>query len=335
MVSGDMLIKLFESFKNQDEKGFAEIAFEIIKEEQKKNHYLLADKLKRAIFSSSNNIKRVPKYINSLGNLPKDKDNNAELLEIKYSEKNEKEIVLTDEIKEKIATIVLEYKKSDVLSTYGLRPKKKLLFCGPPGCGKTLSVEVLSSIINLPILYTRMDSVVSSYLGETASNLAKIFAFAEKGSWVLFFDEFDAIGKSRDNHEDHGELKRVVNTFLQLMDNFKSESIIIAATNYEKLIDNALWRRFDEVIFFDKPGEKEIKRMLELKLKVFKYNFQLDNLVNEMVGLSFADIERICLDSIKKAILEDRKFINIKTFEYVLRKEKERQKLISGFVNFF
>ncbi|MGF7186613.1 SpoVK/Ycf46/Vps4 family AAA+-type ATPase [Desulfitispora alkaliphila] len=331
MPSGEMLIKLFENFKNQDEEGFAKIAFEIIKEEQKKNHFLLADKLKRAMFSPSSDIKRTPRYINSIGNLPKDKDNNTNLVEIKYTDKEESDIILHQKIREKINNVVMENKKRDVLSTYGLKPKRKLLFCGPPGCGKTLSVEVLSNLLSIPILYTRFDSVVSSYLGETASNLSKIFDFAESGNWILFFDEFDAIGKSRDNNEEHGELKRVVNTFLQLMDNFESETIIIAATNYEKLIDNALWRRFDEVIYFGKPTEKEIEKMLEIKFRVFKYHFKFDDLLKDMVGLSFSDIERICQDSIKQAILQDENSVKLDKFKEVLDKEKERQKLISSF----
>ncbi len=331
MPSGEMLIKLFENFKNQDDEGFAKIAFEIIEEEQKKNHYLLADKLKRAMFSSANKINKTSRYINSFGNLPRDKDNNTNLVDIKYTDKEESDVILSKEIRDKIDTIIMENKKREILRTYGLKPKKRLLFCGPPGCGKTLSVEVLSNLLGLPILYTRFDSVVSSYLGETASNLSKIFDFAENGSWILFFDEFDAIGKSRDNNEEHGELKRVVNTFLQLMDNFESDSIIIAATNYQKLIDNALWRRFDEVIYFDKPSKEEIRKMLELKLRVFKHNLKLDNLVDDMVGFSFSDIERICQDSIKKAIILDKKLVNMEMFKNVLDREKKRQKLISSF----
>jgi len=324
MPSGEMLIKLFENFKNQDEEGFSKIAFEIIEEEQKKNHFLLADKLKRAMFSSANSINGTPRFINTLGNLPKDKDNNTNLVDIKYTEKEEADIVLNADIREKLNNIVLENQKRELLRSYGMKPKKKLLFCGPPGCGKTLTVEILSNMLNLPILYTRFDSVVSSYLGETATNLSKIFNFAETGSWILFFDEFDAIGKSRDNHEEHGELKRVVNTFLQLMDNFESESIIIAATNYEKLIDNALWRRFDEVIYFDKPTEDEIEKMLKLKFRTYKHKLKLKELGKEMIGFSFSDIERICQDSIKKAILSDNKYVDLDLFKEVLKKERIR-----------
>jgi SpoVK/Ycf46/Vps4 family AAA+-type ATPase len=333
MPSGEMLIKLFKNFKNQDEEGFSKIAFEIIEEEQKKNHFLLADKLKRAMFSSSNSINRTPRFINTLGNLPKDKDNNINLVDIKYTEKEEADIVLNADIREKLNNIVLENQKRELLSSYGMQPKKKLLFCGPPGCGKTLTVEMLSNMLNLPILYTRFDSVVSSYLGETATNLSKIFNFAETGSWILFFDEFDAIGKSRDNHDEHGELKRVVNTFLQLMDNFESESIIVAATNYEKLIDNALWRRFDEVIYFGMPTENEIEKMLKLKFRTYKHKLKFDDLVKKMIGFSFSDIERICQDSIKKAILFDVKYVDSDLFNEVLNKEKERKKMISSFTD--
>jgi SpoVK/Ycf46/Vps4 family AAA+-type ATPase len=331
MPSGDMLIKLFENFKNQDDEGFAKIAFQIIEEEQKKNHFLLADRLKRAIFSSANSIKNPPRHLNSFGNLPKDKEHNSNLVDIKYSDREESEIILSNEIREKIDTIILENKRSDILRTYGLKPKSKILFCGPPGCGKTLMVEVLSNRLNLPILYTRFDSVVSSYLGETASNLSRIFDFAENGNWLLFFDEFDAIGKSRDNHEEHGELKRVVNTFLQLMDNFESNSILIAATNYEKLIDYALWRRFDDVIYFDRPNKEEIESTIKLKFRNFKANFEFDSVSEKMINMSYSDVERVCVDSIKKAILQNKMAVDLDLFLKVLHEERNRLKLISSF----
>lgn len=332
MPSGDMLIKLFENFKNQDDEGFAKIAFEIIEEERKKNHYLLADKLKKAMFTSSINISRTPKYLSALGSLPKDKDNDANLLDVKYSNRLLDEIVLEEKTKSQLLSIVNEVKSKEVLSTYGLRPKRKILFCGPPGCGKTISVDVLSNLLSLPILYTRFDSVVSSYLGETATNLSKIFNFAEQGNWILFFDEFDAIGKSRDNHEDHGELKRVVNSYLQLLDNFESESIVVAATNYEKLIDQALWRRFDDIIYFGKPEEKSIEKLLKLYLRVYKNNIVYADVAKEFLGLSHSDVERVCIESIKVAILEGNKSLSSKALMNQLEKEMSRQSMIKNFI---
>lgn len=331
MPSGEMLIKLFENFKNQDNEGFTQIAYEIIEDEKQKNHYMLADKLKKVLLSQSySNCANVKKnYINSFRNLPKNKDKDTNLVEIKYTEKSLDDILLPEGTKRKVQSIIEEYNKRDILSTYNLHPKTKILFCGPPGCGKTLCAEVLSYSLGLPIIYTRFDSIISSYLGETASNLRSVFDFASEGNWVLFFDEFDAIGKSRDNLDEHGELKRVVNSFLQLMDGFENESFVIAATNHEKLIDTALWRRFDEIIYFGKPSESQIKEFVELKLRCFCHKeLDINSFVSKLVGFSFADIERICMESIKYCILNKIDCINNNIFNLKLNDERERAELI-------
>lgn len=333
MPSGEMLIKLFENFKNQDEEGFTKIAFEIIEEEKQKNHYLLANKLKKTLFNQ--NSKQISSnscsYISNFKDLPKDKDKGTNLLEIKYTEKSFDDIFLSDDIKVKLDQILVEYNKKDILNSYNLNPKTKVLFCGPPGCGKTLCAEVLSYSLGLPILYTRFDSLISSYLGETASNLSSVFNFASRGNWVLFFDEFDAIGKSRDNTDEHGELKRVVNTFLQLLDNFGNDSFVIAATNHEKLIDSALWRRFDEVIFFDKPGSSQIEMYINMKLRSFHHkSLSINKFTNKLEGFSYADIERICVESIKHCVLNNLDSINNDIFESQINAEIKRSELIKN-----
>lgn len=331
MASGEDLLQLFEVFKSQDQEKFTKVAFDIIKQEEKKNHNLLVEKLKKIIYSPSNNIYTNSTNHSSIGKIPQDKDNGLNLLNLKLPNNNIQDVILKKNTKEKIDNIILENKKKDLLNSYGLTPKKKILFCGPPGCGKTLTVETISTLLDIPILYTKFDAVVSSYLGETATNLSKIFNYAENGRWLIFFDEFDAIGKSRDNTDEHGELKRVVNTFLQLMDNFQSDSLIFAATNYEKLIDNALWRRFDEVVYFGLPSKTEIKRFLKSKFKQFKCEVDFNDFLNELVGLSFADIDRICIDSIKRSVLQNFDYVSYEIFEKILKDELKRLKLIKSF----
>jgi len=162
------------------------------------------------------------------------------------------------------------WRSTEIICTlHGFQPATKLLFCGPPGCGKTLCAEIIASELGLPLLYTRFDAIVSSYLGETAANLRKVFEYASSSRWVVLFDEFDAIGKARDDAAEHGELKRVINSFLQLLDGFTAPSILIAATNHEQLLDPALWRRFDEILVFPRPSVHEIRSLLGMKLKKF------------------------------------------------------------------
>lgn len=328
MPSGEMLVKLFEKYGQRDEEEFTKVAMEIIEEEQRKNHNLLANKLRKALISSRSEKSSYKKF-NYYKNIPKDKDRGTNLVDIKYPEKNLNDILLSGDKKSKLVNIVEEYKNREVLSAYGLFPKTKILFCGPPGCGKTLSAEVLASLLGLPILYTRFDSLISSYLGETAANLRSVFDFAASGEWVLFFDEFDAIGKSRTNVDEHGELKRVVNTFLQLLDNFDSCSYVIAATNHEKMIDLALWRRFDEIIYFDKPDKVQICKYIEHKLKAFCHErLDLTNITDELEGFSYAALERLCLEAIKYCIINRIDCIDSDIFKFKIEQEIERINLI-------
>lgn len=248
---------------------------------------------------------------------------------MKFSKVLLDDIILTPDNKEKIEDIILEFEQKEILQTYKLNPKTKVLFCGPPGCGKTVTAESIANELQLPLLYTRFDSVISSYLGETATNLRKVFDFAKDGEWVLFFDEFDSIGKSRSIESEHGELKRVVNSFLQLLDNFPRNTMVIAATNYETIIDKALWRRFDEIIYFDMPKKDDIEKFIRLKLRNYSHKeLNVESHINNLVGLSYADIERICYEAIKKMVLNGLNTINDSLFEKIILKEKDRRELM-------
>lgn len=210
-----------------------------------------------------------------------------------------------------------------------MTPKKKLLFCGAPGCGKTICAEAVANILDLPILYTCFDGLISSYLGETSSNIRKVFDFASKNNWVLFFDEFDAIGKSRDTVEEHSELKRVVNSFLQILDGFTCDSLVIAATNHEKAIDKALWRRFDEIVMFNKPNYEQIVMLIQKKLRAFSVEcLDINKFAKELEGCSYADIERVCLSSIKSCVINGNKPITNEVFSENVRMELERANII-------
>jgi SpoVK/Ycf46/Vps4 family AAA+-type ATPase len=183
----------------------------------------------------------------------------------------------------------------------------------------------------LPLLYTHFDAVVSSYLGETASNIRKVFEYASRGSWVVFFDEFDAIGKSRDDPTEHGELKRVVNSFLQLLDGFHSESIVIAATNHEALLDSALWRRFDEVIFFGPPSREQIEPLLELKLRPLRHsNVKLSRFVPKLAGLTHADVERICRDAMKTCLMDGEANLSSEALSGAIERQRRRLAIIES-----
>lgn len=330
MTRGELLVLLFEAYKNNDYEAFMRTAQTLIDEEKSKNHYVLANKLRKILSSPSINVnKTFSNTLNTNFEIPRDKDKGSNLVEILYPKRNSNDIILSDEVRQQIDTILFEYYKKDILKAYGFKPKTKILFCGPPGCGKTICSEIIANELGLPILYTRFDGLISSYLGETASNIRKVFDYANQNNCVLFFDEFDAIGKSRNDKNENGELKRVINSFLQILDGFNSDSFVIAATNHEKMIDSALWRRFDEIVFFGKPNELQISFLIQNKLRAFKVNdLKLNDFSKKLRGSSYADVERICTNSIKYCLLNGDIALNNQIFEMMLKDEIKRAALI-------
>ena len=201
--------------------------------------------------------------------------------------------------------ILREHNREEVLKAHGLRPSDRVLLCGPPGCGKTLTAEAIASDLGRPLAVVRTDSVVSSFLGETAANLRKVFDFAAASPMVVLFDEFDAVGKERDDASEHGELRRVVNAVLQMLDSYDGRSLIAAATNHEGMLDSAVWRRFEEVLFLKPPTAAELRRLLAVKLRGVRREFEIGEVVDRgwFKGAAHADVERIVRRAVKEMVL--------------------------------
>lgn len=172
------------------------------------------------------------------------------------------ELHLSQENTELFAGIIREFRQADRLRRHGLGVRSKLLFCGPPGTGKTMCAEVFAGELGLPFFRVRLDSLVSSYLGETATNIRKTFEFARRQPCVLFFDEFDALARSREEATETGELRRVVNSLLMFIEQIEPGGFLIAATNLAGQLDPAIWRRSDEVVWFDLPNARMIEAYL-------------------------------------------------------------------------
>ncbi|MDD2627157.1 MAG: ATP-binding protein [Candidatus Methanomethylophilus sp.] len=322
MARADLLKKLFSSFKSNNNETFYKIANEIIEDERKKNHKILADDLKMILLNGNSNIKNPTSTFTA--KTPKDTDKDAPLVEVIYPEKYFSDLITTQGKLNQLEQIVKEFNNWDVLVSNGVFPTRRILFYGPPGCGKTLAAQSISSEIGIPMLYVRFDALVSSYLGETASNIRKVFEYAKNDSWVIFFDEFDAIGRSRNDVSEHGEIKRVVNAFLQQLDNYKGRSLVIAATNFEQSLDYAIWRRFDETIRFDMPSNDEKIALFKLNIRRFKGpEHVFDQYLEHMKNFSHSDVEKICHFIIKECILEGRKTYTKKDIEYAVTKQEE------------
>jgi SpoVK/Ycf46/Vps4 family AAA+-type ATPase len=342
-TAGEMVRKLILAHANGDAAAFEAAAEEYIAEERRKNHHVLAKDLERVLYKTngtrSNGVSHstfLSGSLNLLGvpetDLPRDKDRDALLVEIIEPRRELDDLVLAPVVREALDRIVVEQCKSDLLQSYGLRPAGKVLFCGPPGCGKTVAAEAIAAALYLPLVLVRFDAVISSYLGETAANLRKVFTFARSRKMVMLFDEFDAIGKHRTAIEEHGELKRVVNSFLQLLDGFRGESLLIAATNHQGLLDSALWRRFDEIVAFDVPDEAAIVEVLRRNLHQIGIapGLVLDERVPDVLGCSHADIERIAQDAVKQTVLRGQSRIQPDTLEQAIQRQLARRALSSS-----
>ena len=264
--------------------------------------------------------------------IPTDGENGFRLLHIDTHYHNFDDLVVTSETREKLMNIVLENKSAKRLLASGFRPENKILLFGPPGTGKTLSARVLSSEIGYPFAYVHFDSIVSSLLGQTATNLRKIFDFIDAGKFVVLFDEFDIVGKKRDDPHEHGEIKRVVNNFMQMMDRYDGASIILAATNHQHLLDKAVWRRFDDAIYFDLPDDLRRRQLFTKYLRVIRREAGVnpDKLAEVTSGYSAADIAQTCERALKKSILDSSRVISEGHIMWAVKEQERRIKVIAG-----
>jgi SpoVK/Ycf46/Vps4 family AAA+-type ATPase len=309
-VTDENLKMLFQAFGENNDTAFYRIAESIIANELAANHHTFANELRRSL--GQNKLMQNNSKANKLTALPKDRRYGDELVFVQESKIDCTKIVFVEKTKIRIERILTEYQKRKQLAKYGFSPKSKLLFWGPPGCGKTLTASYIAHELGLPIGIVRLNAVISSFLGDTASHLQRVFDLANSTPMVLLIDEVDAIGKNRDDANDVGELKRVVNGLLQAIDFFtSSRSIIVAASNHQYLLDPALWRRFDDIIHFPIPGSIERKRYLSLLLNGVHHSGSLGDIITKMDELSFADIEKITIESLKTMVLAGRKELMI------------------------
>lgn len=318
MARGELMKKLLASYGNDSE--FRSVAERIISEEEKKNNKVLANSLRRTLensqaIGSNYSLKGLEKFTPTL-------EGTNDFVERVEPSNSHKELVLSFENVRILKGLIEEYRHAETIRKNGLSLRTKLLFCGPPGCGKTLSAEVFASTLGLPMFIVKLDKLMSSYLGETATNIRSIFEFANNKPCVLFLDEFDAIARSREDGNEHNELKRVVNSLLLFIERLAPKGFMIAATNLDKSIDPAVWRRFDEVVWFKNPDKGMIKKFLRSRLKNVNYDFNPDSFILKLDKMSFSSLERILNQAIKtmiigkKNILSERYLVDAINDEY-------------------
>lgn len=308
MATASQIKALIKSHYSDNNEQFETIALQLASHEARLGHHELAGELKKLVDSSKTSIKHLAKQIPSENILFQ-----ANMIDelIIYSTPHMKldDLVMPSKQKERIFKIINEFHNQDKLKKHGLMNRRKILLAGHPGTGKTMTASILASELSLPLCIIQIDKIITKFMGETSAKLRQIFKFIELNRGVYFFDEFDAIGTDRAKENEVGEMRRVLNAFLQFLEGDQSESLIVTATNNIALLDKALFRRFDDVLDYELPSKEEILELLNQKLSYFKIKFSLDTMANECIGLSHADIVRACTDTIKDMVINDKETV--------------------------
>lgn len=306
-MKAELYKRLIKAIYSEDISSLKKLSKIIILEERKLGHNLLADSLEKIAANER------PKFIsyrsanfdNILSTLPKSKRTNSPL--VSYIPRNQLKhhMILPPEVEKRLLSIEQEYAAKERLKKYNLVPKKKILLYGSPGCGKTLSAERIAWNLGLPLLKVRFDSLLSSYFGESASNLRMVFEYCKTEPVVLLLDECDFIAKSRTTTHDVGEVPRIVNMLLTLLDEYDAPGLVLATTNLKVSLDEALFRRFDDVIEIPIPRTAERKRLLTMTLSAIPVSpdVDLEQIANRLDGYSAANIVMIAQRAAKIGIL--------------------------------
>ena len=293
MATATQLKMLVKSHFEENNEKFNTIALQIAAQEAKLGHTNLANDIRKIIDASKTNKPKLKNIDPNLQNL---------FLEI-YPQERLSDLVVAPQIKSRIERIINELTYKDKLFKHGLENRRKIMLSGHPGTGKTMTASIIANELKMPIYVVLMDKIVTKYMGETISKLRQIFDFLVYVPAVYLFDEFDAIGGQRGKDNEVGEMRRVLNSFLQFIERDHSDSLIITATNNLELLDQALFRRFDDVIHYKLPSDKEKIQLLKNRLNGNLNNGEIKALLPELDSLSHAEINQVCLDVIKASII--------------------------------
>lgn len=294
MATADQIRSLVRAYNSNDDEKFKTVVLQIAAHEAKLGHVSIAQELKKEANAVSKNNSTTILKIN----------NQNPLLQFSMPSVNMKELIASEAIVTKIKRILIEYRNKNKLYSNGLSNRRKVLLEGAPGTGKTMTASVIASELDIPLFTVQVDKLITKFMGETSVRLRQIFDSMASDVGVYLFDEFDAIGADRSMDNEVGEMRRILNAFLQFIENDTSDSIIIAATNNQKMLDKALLRRFDDVIHYELPDDNQICRLFESKLKRYvKGNICGHDVVEAARGLCHAELSLVADDAIKESIL--------------------------------
>ncbi|KXK02810.1 MAG: ATPase AAA [Acidobacteria bacterium OLB17] len=299
MAKADYLISLIKTHYEGDAERFTTVALQTAAYEAKLGHVFVAEEIRNLVDKAKANKFRTKTFSSDLEGLIIESE--ADL--------RRSDLIVSETTQSKIDRVISEFIQRDKLRRHNLQNRRKILLSGPPGTGKTMTASVIAHELGLPLYTVLMDKLVTKFMGETSAKLRQIFGLIQQQVGVYLFDEFDAIGGERSRENDVGEMRRVLNSFLQFIERDNSESLTIAITNNRRLLDTALFRRFDDVITYDLPNEEEKLELLQNRLGPYAKDLNLKRLLPQINGLSHAEIALACLDAIKTTVLDDKKKI--------------------------
>jgi len=298
MARADLLLDLVRSGVRGDQELFRKALEALIVEERSKQHHILADRL-AAYLSSNSNLQNAP--------TPPLKRNGSPV-DLFYEvdpQRQVKDLILPDVVKTACSELIEEHRRADLLRAHNLEPRNRILLAGPPGNGKTTLAEALAAELALPLFIIRYESVIASYLGETAVRLARLFEQVRSRRCVLFLDEFDVIGKERGDEHETGEIKRVVSSLLLKVDELPSHVILVTASNHPELLDRAVWRRFQLRLHLSAPTRIQVEEWFDRFQKRIgsSLGHAPSTIAKKLQGLSFAELEQFSLDIQRRYVL--------------------------------
>lgn len=294
MARADLLFKLIQAGTKGDKELLSKTVEAIIAEEHNKKHFVLADQLRDLIKENNNNSLSKASY-----------DKIDSLVYEKIPTKTIDDLILDDNVYKLCSELIEEHHRADLLRSYNLEPRHRIIFTGPPGNGKTSLAEALAERLMIPFIMVRYEGIITSFLGETATRLKYLFDYIRTQKCLLFFDEFDTIGKERGDIHETGEIKRVVSSLLMQIDKLPSYTIIVVATNHPELLDRAVWRRFQLKVNLAKPDTMSIENYLNKFTESTNASFKIPSkqLAPKLLGLSYSEIEEFCLNILRTYVL--------------------------------